>query len=500
MSRFASVLDKGWTAAAKKVCLAPSTDKEDRMKQVAITGASGFVGRALVTALVRRGYGVIALGRSPATLRSNAGIEARCFDPGDAAPNPAAFAGADAVVHLAGESISGRWTADKKRAIYQSRVAGTRLLVRSLALCRPRPSVLVGASAVGYYGSRGDEALFEASSPGNGFLAEVCKDWEHETSAAQALGIRTVCMRTGIVLGNGGALEQMIAPFRFGAGGPLGSGRQFLPWIALDDLVALYILALERGDLEGAVNAVTADYATSARLAGAIGSALRRPALAVAPGFALRALLGEFAQTLLASQLVIPAVAEDCGFAWQRPTLEAAVLAGIAPTVRRPVVRTFEAEQRIAAGLDDVFAFFAEARNLEAITPHSLRFAIDAIPQRLERGAQITYHLRLHGIPLRWKTMIACWDPPHQFVDVQLHGPYALWRHTHRFRAVAGATIASDHVEYALPFWPVANIALPLVESDVRGIFAYRRAVIEGTFGRPDDTVAAVAPAADARG
>ncbi len=467
------------------------------MTRVAITGASGFVGRALTQALVSRGYGVIALGRNPGRLQNDAGIEARHFHPADASPNPDAFAGADAVVHLAGESVSGRWTAEKKRAIYESRVAGTHQLIASLALCPKKPSTLVSASAVGYYGSRGDEALFEASPPGNGFLADVCKDWEHEASAAEALGIRTVRMRTGIALGRDGALEQMVAPFRLGAGGPLGSGRQLVPWIAIDDLVALYIFALERADLGGAVNAVTPDYATSARLACAIGSALRRPALAVAPGFALHALLGEFAQTLLASQCVIPAVAEDRGFVWQHPTLEDAVLAILAQGARRsPGVETFETEQRIASPLDEVFAFFAEARNLEAITPSSLRFAIDSLPQRLERGAQIAYHLRLRGVPLRWKTMIARWNPPHEFVDVQLHGPYALWCHTHRFRAVDGGTVASDRVDYALPFWPLGNIALPLVQSDVRGIFAYRKAVIERTFGRLDEDVATPPPRA----
>ncbi|MDQ2909097.1 MAG: TIGR01777 family oxidoreductase [Candidatus Eremiobacteraeota bacterium] len=461
------------------------------MKRVAITGASGFVGRALTAALVQRGYGVIALGRDPDALQGDDAIEPRRFDGDDAGPNPDAFAGADAVVHLAGESVSGRWTAAKKRAIYKSRVAGTRLLVRSLALCHEKPAVLVSASAVGYYGSRGDQALFESAPPGSGFLADVCKDWEREASAAEPLGIRTIRMRTGIVLANGGALEAMIPPFRFGGGGPLGSGRQFFPWIALDDLVALYIFALEREDLSGAVNAVTPDYATSARVANAIGSALRRPALAPAPAFALRALLGEFAHTLLASQLVIPAVAEDRGFSWQHPTLEAALLAILAPAAQRsPVVRTFDAEQYIAAPLQDVFAFFAEARNLETITPPALRFAIDSIPQHLERGAQIAYHLRLHRFPLRWRTMIARWNPPHEFVDVQLHGPYSLWRHTHRFRAVDGGTVATDHVDYGLPLWPAGNIALRLVESDVRRIFAYRRTAIGRAFDHPDGNAA----------
>ncbi len=465
-------------------------------RRVAVTGASGFIGRALVEALVERGHGVIALGRNPSAMAFGDAVEVRRFDVAATAPDAAAFTGADAVVHLAGESVAGRWTARKKHAIYESRVVGTRHVVESLERCERKPSVLISASAVGYYGARGDDVLVETSPPGAGFLADVCRDWEREAIAAEALGMRVVRMRTGIVLGHGGALAQMVVPFRFGAGGPLGSGRQFVPWIALEDVVALYVFALEHEEWSGAVNAVAPDYATSARMANAIGSAIRRPALAPTPGFALRLVLGEFAQTLLASQLIIPAVAEDGGFSWAQPQLEGALVAMLAPTARRSTaVRTFDAEQHVPAAVDDVFAFFAEAGNLEAITPDSLHFTIDSAPQRLERGAHIAYRLRLHGVPLRWKTMIARWWPPYEFVDVQLHGPYGLWRHTHRLQAVDGGTLCSDHVEYTLPLWPLGTLTESFVAADVRRIFAYRRKVIAEKFGEP---AARAAPLHDA--
>jgi uncharacterized protein (TIGR01777 family) len=254
-------------------------------------------------------------------------VEARAFDPNAAVIDPGVFRDVEAVVNLNGEPVAGRWTPEKKRAIVESRVNGTERLVRSLAECEVPPRVLISASAVGYYGSRGDEPLDENAAPGIDFLAGVCARWEAAALDATRLGIRTVVMRIGIVLGDGGALEKMKVPFLFGVGGPMGSGRQFVPWIHLDDLVALVAFAIEHETLAGPVNAVTPDYATNARFVRALGAALRRPSLVPAPAFALRLALGEFAGTVLASQRVIPAAAETAGFTWSHPALEAALAA-----------------------------------------------------------------------------------------------------------------------------------------------------------------------------
>lgn len=451
------------------------------MVRVAVTGASGFIGRSVVEALLKRGYAPVALTRNPEILSFAAEVERRRFDP-NADPSADAFEGCDAVIHLAGESVSGRWTAAKKRAIYDSRITGTRCVVESIAACRQKPKVLVSASASGYYGSRGDEPLFESSAPGNDFLS-LCVDWEREASNARAYGVRVACLRTGIVLGRGGALAQMLPIFRLGAGGPLGGGRQFVPWIHLDDLSALYIFALENSAIEGAVNAVTPDYATSARFSQAVGAAVRRPAILPAPAPALRIALGEFAGALLSSQLMIPAAAQDAGFIWRHPLLEAALAdAAGAGVTGAPNVRRFACEQVVDAPIDEVFAFFSEARNLEAITPELLRFAITRAPAVMQRGAQIEYKLRLRGLNTGWKTMIARWDPPHAFVDVQLHGPYAFWQHTHTFTPLGNRVRVNDEVLYALPLAPFSRLAEPLVRRDVEKIFAYRRAAIEGRF------------------
>ncbi len=302
--------------------------------KVAVTGAGGLIGRGIVPALLARGDHVVALSRHPDALAFPPEVEHRHFNPSASHTQPGAFEGVDAIVHLAGETVAGRWTQAKKRAIESSRVDGTRLLVQSLAANVSKPHVLVSASAVGYYGSRGNEQLRESSLPGDDFLAQVCQRWEAAAHEAEALRIRTVVMRTGIVLAHGGALAAMMMPFRFGLGGPLGSGRGFVPWIHIDDVVAMYLFALDN-DVRGPFNAVAPDYATSARFAKALGKALHRPALLPAPAFALRAILGEFADTILASQFVVPERADKAGFAWEYPQLEEA-LEQIVRSSKRP--------------------------------------------------------------------------------------------------------------------------------------------------------------------
>lgn len=425
--------------------------------RIGITGASGLIGRALARTIQGRRWVAVPLSRRPEVEQLES---------------------LDAVVHLAGEPIDGRWTERKKAEIRRSRIEGTRELVSALAACRRRPRVLVSASAVGYYGDRGDQPLLEASPPGDDFLAAVCQQWEHEALEAQQFGLRTVVLRTGIVLARkGGALQKMARPFAFGAGGPIGNGRQFVPWIALDDIVGLYLFAIETETLRGAVNAVSPDVATNSRLAQAIGAAMHRPALVPAPSFALRAVLGEFAGTILASQLVLPSVALAAGYMWRHRRLETAVRHLLDPdaTGRSPLLHTFSSQQFVPLPVDEVFSFFSDARNLEAITPPALHFGITAGTGAVHDGSVIEYDLRLHGMPLSWKTLIVNWNPPRGFIDVQLRGPYALWEHEHTFAEVQGGTIVSDDVTYALPLAPLSTIVKPLVRRDVEQIFRYRR-------------------------
>jgi len=294
---------------------------------VAVTGASGLVGSALVTGLTSAGHRVVRVVRG-AGAASVAGQRLARWDPESGALEPSELAGADAVVHLAGESVAGgRWTEAKKRRIRSTRVDVTRRLAEALPRLERPPRLLVSASAVGYYGDRGSEILREDSAPGPGFLAEVCREWEAATDPAARAGIRVVRLRIGMVLSRrGGALGAMLTPFRLGAGGPVGSGVQWVSWIAIDDLVGAILHALATESLAGPVNAVAPEPVTNRELARTLGRVLRRPALLPLPAVAARLLFGQMAdELLLASARVEPARLRATGFTFRHARLEDAL-------------------------------------------------------------------------------------------------------------------------------------------------------------------------------
>jgi uncharacterized protein (TIGR01777 family) len=274
--------------------------------------------------LAAAGHSLTVLSRHAGT-NVPAGVTVVAWDPMSGSPPEDGVRNANAVIHLAGEPVAQRWTADAKRRIRESRVAGTRNLVQGLAKLRNRPQTLVCASAVGYYGSRGDEELRENSAPSNTYLAEVCVAWEKEATAAEALGTRVVCVRTGVVLDpRGGALKRMLPPFRMGAGGKLGDGRQWMSWIHLADLAAMFQFAVEN-DVRGPLNGVAPIPITNADFTQALGQALHRPAMFPVPVFGLKMMFGEMSEILLASQRVLPTAAEAAGFKWRFPELGAAL-------------------------------------------------------------------------------------------------------------------------------------------------------------------------------
>ena len=304
------------------------------MARVAVTGGTGFLGRALVAALAGEGHRVVVLTRRAGQVELPAGALARPWPGSDDPELPGwweALEGAEAVVHLAGAPLaSGRWDGSAKARIRDSRVLSTRRLVEGLGRLSERPQVLVSASAVGYYGDRGDEPLTEEASPGRGFLAEVCQAWEAAAQEAEALGIRVVRLRIGLVLGPGGALTALLRPFRLGLGGPLGRGDQWVPWVHRDDVVGLVRLAWSDRRAAGALNAVAPEPVRQADLARALGRVLRRPAVLRLPAPLLRLALGEVADALLlASQRALPAQALRLGYAFRHRALEPALRAAL---------------------------------------------------------------------------------------------------------------------------------------------------------------------------
>lgn len=273
--------------------------------KVAVTGASGLIGSRLVAELKRRGDSVVALPRGA---------------PGD-------LSGADGVVNLAGEPLSQRWTAAAKGRIRSSRVEGTKALAAAISQADPPPGVLVSASAAGYYGDRGAEELDESAPAGEGFLASVCVDWER---AADEAAVRVVKIRAGVVLDrSGGALKQMLTPFRAGLGGPIGGGRQYMSWVSLDDIVGIYLAALSDEAWSGPVNGSAPTPVTNAEFSRALGRALKRPAVVPVPAVALKVLYGEMGSVVTGGQRMVPRRALELGYDFAHPQLEDALRAAL---------------------------------------------------------------------------------------------------------------------------------------------------------------------------
>ena len=290
-----------------------------------ITGGTGLLGRALLERLPD----AVVLSRDVQRASHALGPLGRParWDPSAGPPGADTLRDVEVVFNLAGEPVAeGRWTSDKKRRIRDSRVLGTRNLVAGLRALETPPSVLISASAVGYYGDRADEVLDEASGAGSGFLAEVCAEWEQEALAAEALGVRVVCARLGVVLApGGGALARMLPVFRMGAGGRLGGGRQWMPWVHLADAADLLVHAARSPDLSGPINVVSPQPVTNTAFTAALGRALRRPAFVPVPKAALRLAFGEMSEVLLASQRALPRRAEDAGYAFAHRDLDRAL-------------------------------------------------------------------------------------------------------------------------------------------------------------------------------
>jgi uncharacterized protein len=291
--------------------------------KVLITGASGLIGQALQGSFAEKGYAMLLASRKEPTDEQHIQWD---IETGFAEPDR--LEGIDAVVHLAGENVSGlRWTEDKKKTIRDSRVLGTRNVVDAISKLKTKPKVFVAASAIGFYGERGDEEVTESSAAGSNFLADVSKEWEGESRRAEDAGIRTVLLRTGIVLSkDGGALATMLTPFKLGVGGVVGSGKQWMSWISLDDQVAVINFAIENENLRGALNSVSPNPVTNQEFTKTLGEVLYRPTFLPLPEFAVSMVFGEMGDALLlASTKVLPKRLEDARFDFKYPDLKAAI-------------------------------------------------------------------------------------------------------------------------------------------------------------------------------
>ncbi len=292
-----------------------------------VTGGSGFVGARLLAQLERENHSLTVLSRKPAAYPGSKQVRWISWDAHTPASWQEAVDGADGVIHLAGEPIAGkRWSAEQKSLLRQSRIGSTGLIVNALAMANRKPGFLINASAIGYYGPRGDETLTEESAPGSGFLSELCAAWEAQASKAKNLGVRVVLLRTGIVLGKGkGALAKMVPPFKYFIGGRLGSGKQWFPWIHLEDEVGLIKFLIENDRAEGAFNLTAPNPVTMDEFCKVLGKVLHRPSWAPVPASALSLMLGEMAEMLVTGQRALPQAALRLGYEFKYPEVREAL-------------------------------------------------------------------------------------------------------------------------------------------------------------------------------
>jgi uncharacterized protein (TIGR01777 family) len=296
-----------------------------------VAGASGFIGSALSSRLLEKGHTLTLLTRAAPREGSTTTKRWLHWTPGASGEWEAAVNAAEGVINLAGEPIAAkRWTEQQKREIRASRIETTASIVKAIAKAKQKPGFLINASAIGYYGPRGDEVISEEAPPGTDFLAQVCRDWEGEAKNAERLGLRVVCVRTGIVLGRGGgALAKMVPPFKFFMGGPLGSGNQWMSWIHLEDEVGLMLHLIEHSEASGPFNATSPNPVRMKEFCQNLGRVMGRPSWVPVPAFALRILLGEMAEMLLTGQRAVPAAAQRLGYDFRYPGLYDALKASM---------------------------------------------------------------------------------------------------------------------------------------------------------------------------
>lgn len=450
--------------------------------RVLMTGATGLIGKEIGKKLFHHGHEVVVLTRDRVKAKGDLPFPATIIE-WDLKKIPKdAIEGTNAVINLAGESIAdGRWNERRKKLIHDSRVFGTRTLVEAFKKSKDLKH-FISTSAVGIYGDRGDEILTEKSKEANDFLAKVCKEWEAEANKISSKDVGVTCIRLGIVLARwGGAMKKMLPLFSLGLGGPVGGGKQWMSWIHLEDVSNIFVYCLEK-KITGVINAVSPEPHQNESFSHTLATAMNRKMFLPAPAIALKLALGEMSQLVLDSQRVSSDKIRNLGYHFQYPTLKAA-LKQICDPLRDGQKEVF-AEQWVPMKSEEIFEFFSDENNLEKITPAFLNFKVlKKSTKVIEKGTLIDYKLSLHGIPVRWKTLIESWDVNKSFVDTQMKGPYQKWHHTHEFIPMGEGTLMRDTVHYQIPVGRVGELVMSQkIASDVENIFKFRRKVIVEKF------------------
>ena len=450
--------------------------------RILISGGTGLVGRELGKVLAAKNHDVLILTRNPQKARIQCPFPHTALSWRELEDHPG-LADLDHIINLAGTNLTEkRWNRDFKNKIHRSRVETTKKLVTFADSHCPVLKSFISTSAIGIYGHTKGDPVTEAHPRGHSFLARVCEDWE---SAAKNLQTgRIVIFRVGVVFSEkGGALKKIVPPIQAGLGGPVSGGQQFMSWIDIEDLINMYVFALEN-PITGTFNAVTPNPVSNRDLTQIIGGHLGKKTFLKVPYFPLRILVGEMARYLVESQKVSVQKIQKKGFGFGYPRVEDSIKKRVAKLKR--MQRRLIFEQWIPKTKGEVFSFFSEAGNLEKITPKNFHFRILSIStETMEKGTRLDYKIKVNGISLNWQTLITDWDPPKAFSDNQERGPFRKWNHLHSFENLAGGTLMTDRVDLELPLG-VLGYALAgwKVLRDVKKVFDYRREIIDKMFAK----------------
>ncbi|MBN21532.1 MAG: TIGR01777 family protein [Bdellovibrionaceae bacterium] len=446
--------------------------------KILVTGATGWIGKTLVERLFRLGHEIVVISRNPDTVEEKLGIPVFALSWKELNKIPSDI---QCVYHLAGETIAQfPWTKKIKKSIYDSRVSKTKNLTRSLSHCSL--DFFLSTSAIGVFGERGDEELNENSLPGEGFLSEVCVDWEDAASYVTSFVNRLLIYRIGVVLGEGGGMLERLYPLaQKGVLSSLGEGKGWMSWIAKEDLIHAMIAPLEKKEMEGVYHLVSPHPVRQKELYKELAKRFGKGLLPSVPFCIPQFFTGGAMKELLASQKVRTSRLIQSGFKFKYEQV-----GGLFESLLflKSNERLFESTQWINAPIENVFEFFSSEKNLEKITPDFLNFRVEKkSTPKLEEGTVIDYRLKIHGVPARWKTLISRWVPGELFEDVQIKGPYKKWQHLHTFDSVQGGTLIKDKVVYQVPLGMLGNmVAGRFIRSDVSRIFKYRTQTIDRHF------------------
>ncbi len=454
-------------------------------KEILILGGSGFIGSAIAEHLSSLGFNIRLVSRQ-GSLENQLSFPCKTYQWDGLSIPEKAIHGAEAVINLVGQAIADQsWSKSYRAKICNSRIQASRALTKAISALSQKPSLVIQASAVGYYDTQElDAPCDESTKPGNDFLGRVCQQWENE-AAAIGKQTRLCVMRTGIVLGwTGGALPKLWDIYSSGLGSILGNGKQWMNWIHITDLVRFVELAIDDSKFEGVFNLVAPENTSNRNFHERLCQETRSFEFLKTPSFLLKLLLGQRAQLLLKGPHVKPKALLSQNFSFLFPNINSAIDNLISERIYRNA-SFLKTKQWVPASLDQVWDFVSAAENLEKITPDFLGFHVDKISTaQIQKNSIIDYKLKIHGLPVKWRSEITEWQSQKFFADKQLKGPYKLWFHRHLFKAHAGGTLIEDLVEYTLPFFPFGQVALPFVQNDVHKIFSYRKKKMAEIFSK----------------